>query len=279
MPAPVSPFPKTPYIINYPSGLTLAMNTGVTANGRRKLVWCDDFDSGVLDPDRWFAETGDGSQYGLNGWGNDELQWYLPRNVQLLNNHLVITARKESQNGFSYCSGKIITRDRFAFCHGRIEARIRLPGGQGLWPALWLMPQNNKYGTWAASGEIDVVEAVNLDVDGNNDIHATIHYGGIHPHNLSSDQSFTLASSASENFHVYALEWEQYEMRWYVDDMHYFTKNNWSTHGAAYPAPFDQPFYILLNVAVGGTWPGSPDSSTIFPVSMEVDFIRVYSGD
>jgi len=197
----------------------------------------------------------------------------------LENGMLVITAREEFSNSKNYTSARINTRDRFAFRYGRIEARIRLPGGQGLWPAFWLLPQDDVYGTWAASGEIDIMEAVNLGVAANNSVHGTLHYGGQWPNNVFTGSEYVVATDATAEFHVYALEWDATEIRWYVDDVLYATQNSWSTTGAPFPAPFDQHFHILLNVAVGGNWPGAPDASTVFPVTMEVDYVRVYSGE
>ena len=139
------------------------------------LVWSDEFDALQLDPETWFFETGDGSQYGIPGWGNNELQWYLPNSAQLENGKLVITAREEASNGKSYTSARINTRDRFALRYGRIEARIRLPGGQGIWPAFWMLPQDNVYGGWAASGEIDIMEYVSRFP---NEVFGTIHGPG-----------------------------------------------------------------------------------------------------
>jgi len=242
-------------------------------------VWSDEFSALQLDPETWFFESGDGSQYGLNGWGNNELQWYLPDSVELANGMLTITARQESQNGYNFTSARLHTRDRFAFRYGRIEARIRLPGGQGLWPAFWLMPQDEVYGGWAASGEIDIIEAVNLGGTGGNEVHGTLHYGGAWPNNLFTGNQYLVATSATDEFHDYALEWDVAEIRWYVDDVLYATQNVWTSTGAPYPAPFDQYFYIILNVAVGGNFPGAPDAGTTFPVTMDVDYIRVYSGD
>ncbi|MBT8098689.1 MAG: glycoside hydrolase family 16 protein, partial [Gammaproteobacteria bacterium] len=191
----------------------------------------------------------------------------------------VITARNENSNGRNYTSARLHTRDRVAVRYGRIEARIRLPGGQGIWPAFWMLPQDDVYGGWAASGEVDILEAVNLGGSGGNTVHGTIHYGGEWPNNTFSGGEYTVPMDASANFHVYALEWDETEMRWYVDDVLYSMKNAWSTTAAAFPAPFDQHFYILFNVAVGGNWPGAPDASTIFPVTMEVDYVRVYTGE
>ena len=157
--------------------------------------------------------------------------------------------------------------------------RAKLPSGKGLWPAFWLLPQDDTYGTWAASGEIDVMEAVNLGDSGGNTIYGTLHYGGESPNNVFTDEQYTVATDATTEFHDYALEWDETEMRWYVDGVLYAMQNSWYTASAAFPAPFDQPFYILINVAVGGNFPGAPHASTIFPVSMEVDYVRVYSGE
>jgi beta-glucanase (GH16 family) len=242
------------------------------------LVWSDEFDGAQLDPETWFFESGDGSQYGIPGWGNNELQWYLPDSAELANGRLIITAREESQSGKNYTSARINTRDRFAFRYGRVEARIRLPGGQGLWPAFWLLPQDDTYGTWAASGEIDVVEAVNLGVSGGNTVVGTIHYGGEWPNNLFTSNQYLVSSDATTDFHDYALEWDDTEIRWFVDGVLYAVQNSWSTTSAPFPAPFDERFYILLNVAVGGNFPGPPVASTVFPVIMEVEYVRVFSG-
>ena len=243
------------------------------------LVWSDEFDAARLDPEVWFFETGDGSQYGIPGWGNNELEWYLPDSAQLENGLLRITARQESRSGKNYTSARINTRDRFAFRYGRIEASIRLPGGQGVWPAFWLMPQDDVYGTWAASGELDIMEAINLGGTGGNTVHGTIHYGGEWPNNVFSGNSYDVPTSMTDEFHTYAVEWDETEIRWYADDVLYSMKNSWSTTNAAFPAPFDQPFYVILNLAVGGNWPGSPDGNTQFPAIMEVDYVRVYSGE
>jgi beta-glucanase (GH16 family) len=242
------------------------------------LVWSDEFDAPRLDPENWYFESGDGSQYGIPGWGNNELQWYLPDSAALSNGTLLITARRESRNGKDYTSARINTRDRFAFRYGRIEARIKLPRGQGLWPAFWLLPQDNVYGTWAASGEIDIVEARNPGATGGNSIYGVLHYGGQYPNNVSSGESYAVASDVTADFHTYALEWDETEMRWYVNDILFAVRNTWFTSAAPFPAPFDQQFYVLLNLAVGGNFPGPPNASTVFPATMAVDYVRVYSG-
>lgn len=275
----VTPPPTQVNINNSNPVLTIASNSAVAPGDTLSLVWSDEFDGAKLDPEVWFFESGDGSQYGIPGWGNDELQWYLTDNAELRAGRLVINARNETSNGKDYTSARISTIDRFAFRYGRIEARIRLPGGQGLWPALWLLPQDNAYGTWAASGEIDIMEAVNLGAAGGNTVHGTIHYGGEWPDNVISGNEYEVATDATAEFHDYALEWDTTEMRWYVDGVLYAMQNTWWTPAADFPAPFDQPFYILLNIAVGGKFPGAPDAATTFPVSMEVEYVRVYSGE
>ena len=283
--APINPTPNTntsATITTDAFGLTTALNTKLIPSGSKFLVWSEEFNGSSLDSNLWFSETGDGSQYGLSGWGNNELQWYLPANATVAAGKLTITTKKETQNGYDYNSARIITRDKFAFRYGRIEASIRLPAGQGIWPAFWLLPQASPspYGTWAASGEIDIMEAVNPAATGGNTIYGTIHYGGQFPANVFSGEQFVAASSITANFHSYALEWDEFEIRWYLDDELYAVRNTWSSTGGAFPAPFNEPFYILLNTAVGGNFPGAPNASTaVTPVTMEVDYIRVYSGD
>ena len=266
--------------INDPT-LTIAENFPVTPGDTLTLVWSDEFDAASLDPETWFFATGDGTEAGLpGGWGNAELQYYLPDNAQIENGVLKITARIESIGGLNYTSARINTEDRFAFRYGRIEASIKLPSGQGLWPAFWMLPQDSPYGEWAAKGEIDVVEAVNLDGTNGNEIFATIHYGGEFPANQSSSVTYVPGPDVTEDFHTYALEWDETEIRWYFDDSLYAVQNNWfSTAAPGTAAPFDQPFHILLNLAVGGNFPGFAVDSSVFPATMEVDWVRVYSGE
>jgi beta-glucanase (GH16 family) len=258
---PSSPPPAADININIDNPtLVLVDNAPATAGGGLDLVWSDEFDASQLDPEVWFFERGDGSQYGIPGWGNNELQYYLEDSARLENGLLVITAREEDVGGKRFTSARINTRDRFAFRYGRVEARMRLPGGQGLWPAFWLLPQDDVYGGWAASGEIDIMEAVNLGGAGGNNVHGTIHFGGAWPDNQFTGSSYLVSTDATAEFHTYALEWDPNELRWYVDDVLFAMQNAWSTTGGPYPAPFDQPFYLLLNVAVGGNFPGAPES-------------------
>ena len=265
--------------INNPT-LNMPATFEVSPGDALTLVWSDEFDGAQLDPETWFFATGDGTEKGLpGGWGNNELQHYLPDSAQLENGVLVITARREVVEGRNFTSARINTEDRFAFKYGRIEASIKLPVGQGLWPAFWMLPQDTPYGGWAASGEIDIVETVNLDGSGGDQIHGTLHFGGEFPANSSAGEAYTPSADITADFHTYAVEWDEFEMRWYFDGVQFAMQNAWTSTAAPFPAPFDQPFHILLNLAVGGNWPGSPDGTTVFPATMEVDWVRVYSGE
>ena len=241
------------------------------------LVWSDDFDGTALDATRWSAQVGDGCDLGICGWGNNELQWYQASNATVANGLLTITARQESVGGKNFTSARIRTLGKGDWTYGRFEIRARLPRGQGLWPAIWMLPSDNVYGGWAASGEIDITELVGHEPAR---VHGTLHYGGEAPANTSSGDWYQLDSGTfADDFHVFALEWEDGEIRWYVDGDHYQTQTQWSSSNGAYPAPFDQEFHLLLNVAVGGNWPGNPDLTTAFPQTMEVDYVRVYRRD
>lgn len=236
------------------------------------LVWADEFDGASLDEQKWGYAIGTGCPQ-LCGWGNGELQYYTNEegNVNLQDGRLIITAKEESFEGSDYTSGRIQTKDLAAFASGRIEASIKLPEGQGLWPAFWMLPQEQVYGGWPLSGEIDIMEMLGQEP---NVAHGTIHYGGQWPFNMYQGNSYNSPGSLTSDFHVYAVEWNESGIYWYVDEVLYSTKT--ADNLGDMPWRFDQNFYLLLNVAVGGYWPGYPDASTQFPQSMEVDYVRVY---
>jgi beta-glucanase (GH16 family) len=176
------------------------------------------------------------------------------------------------------------TRGFFSQKYGRFEFRAKLPSGKGYWPALWLMPAKSAYGGWAASGEIDVME---IRGDDPATVLGTIHYGGRSPHNAHSNGPqfhFPPGQSAASDFHVYAVDWTTNAIKWSVDGHVYETQTNWwsasdsadLTRRNPYPAPFDQPFYIILNLAIGGNFDGNPDAATVFPGEMQVDYVRAY---
>ena len=238
------------------------------------LAWNDEFDGSSIDQTKWQHEIN------ANGGGNNELQYYTARlaNSRVEEGILVIEALSEqftdSQGTRDYTSAKMTTRGRGDWLYGRFEVRAKLPVGKGLWPAIWMMPTDNEYGGWAASGEIDIMEIIGNQPD---KIHGTLHYGGVYPTNRSSGTSHVLPTgSAHSSFHTYVVEWDESEIRWFVDDFQFARQTSWSTTGHPFPAPFDKRFYMILNVAVGGNWPGSPDPTTVFPQRMEVDYVRVF---
>jgi beta-glucanase (GH16 family) len=245
------------------------------------LVWSDEFDDNTIDPAKWTFDLTNGASVNNPGWGNNELQYYTsrPDNVKEENGRLVITARKENYEGFGYTSSRIKTKGLFSKTYGKFEIRAKTPAGKGLWPAIWMLPENSAYGVWAASGELDIMETWGSRPD---TIAGTIHYGQQWPGNTHSGNEYKFTDSTTQQFHTYSIEWEPNEIRWYVDGILYSTKNDWYSRSQnepanyAYPAPFDQPFHLLMNLAVGGNFDGDPTPDTVFPQAMEIDYVRVY---
>ncbi len=243
----------------------------------RTLIWSDEFngpDGSMPDPAKWAVVT-NGS-----GYGNRELEYYTdrPSNIHEEDGKLVISARRESFNGpdglvRGYTSARIESQGRFQLKYGRIEARIKIPQGQGLWPAFWMLGSDYDRIGWPACGEIDIMENVGFEPSR---IHGSLHgpgYSGGHP--LSGFYTLPNQGRFSEGFHVFAIEWEPETVRFYVDDILYETQTADNVPAGARWA-FDHPFFLVLNVAVGGYWPGDPDASTPFPATMLVDYVRVY---
>lgn len=252
---------------------------GSTAvQGQPTLIWSDEFDAATLNTVTWEPMIGDGSAYGNPGWGNNELQYYTdrPSNVFLSGGYLHIVAREENFGGSAYTSARLRTLNNQDFRYGRLEARIKLPNGQGIWPAFWMLPTGSPYGGWAASGEIDIMESVNAMTT----VYGTLHFGGEWPNNTSAGGTYIPGGALSQAFHIYGIEWDPDEIRWYYDGLLYHTETSSTWYSDAAPgnprAPFDQDFHLLLNVAVGGNFPGPPDGSTSFPQEMLVDWVRVY---
>lgn len=260
-----------------------------TSGSNWSLVWSDEFEGSSLNAENWNIETGDGSQYGLTGWGNNELQWYSDDNITVADGMLIITAKEEASNGYAYTSGRMRSDHKVDIKYGRIEAKIKAPLGQGLWSAFWMLPTDSQYGGWASGGEIDIMEVLNAGTSDSSDVtHGTIHFGMAWPLNSSAGEDTSV--TVIEDFHLYAVEWEQDEIRWYIDDLHYATvtsENWWSYYYdsqergyvSAPAGPFNQNFHMLLNLAVGGNWPGSPNGETDFDAEMVVDYVRVYECD
>jgi beta-glucanase (GH16 family) len=246
-------------------------------SGTWTLSWSDEFngaDGSAPDATKWAFDLGGG------GWGNQELETYTNRtqNVQVQGGNLVITAARETFTGSDgitrdYTSGRIKTLGLFAQRNGRFEARIKIPRGQGMWPAFWLLGQDLATNGWPTCGEIDILENV-----GNQPTKA---FGSLHGPGYSGGNaltgSYTLPTGAlADDYHVYAVEWEGTQIKFYVDDNLYETRTS-----ADMPTGgiwvFDHPFFLVLNLAVGGNWPGSPDGTTSFPQKMLVDYVRVYT--
>jgi beta-glucanase (GH16 family) len=243
------------------------------------LAWSDEFngaDGSSPDASKWTYDTGG------NGWGNNELEYYTNRtqNAQIKGGDLVITAQKETYTGSdgvtrNYTSARLKTQGLFNQAYGRFEARIKIPAGQGMWPAFWMLGNDISSVHWPKCGEIDIMENIGKEP-------GTVH-GSLHSSSTTtrtSDASAPFSLPAGQNFagdfHLYAVEWEPSTIRFYVDSNLYgtFTQSQWPAGGAW---TFDHPFFILLNVAVGGDWPGSPDNTTVFPQQMLVDYVRVYT--
>jgi beta-glucanase (GH16 family) len=267
-----------------------------------KLTWGDEFDGKGIDPAKWDFDIGNGFfNYDANqwiaGWGNEELQYYTrePENAFVKEGVLHVRAVKESLHGCGYTSARLRSKKRdgtalFNQTYGRFEFRAKLPTGRGVWPALWMLPQDEKYGPWPASGEIDVMEARGQEPT---KVLGTLHHGARWPANTHTGREFVFPEGSTfADFHVYAVEWEPGEIKWLVDGKPYATQSFWwsssktdGTRGVnpraegdlnPWPAPFDQPFYLIMNVAVGGKFLGKPDKATVFPADMLVDYVRVY---
>ena len=239
------------------------------------FVWGDEFNGDSLNEKTWTRETHE------KGWVNHELQEYKAdeKYAYVKNGMLIIQPVKEEKDGqVKYYSGRVNTCDKFTCRYGRIEARIKTPEGKGFLPAFWMLPNR---GRWPIGGEIDIMEIVGGQ---ENSVHGTLHFGN--PHDMRQG-SYTFDDiELSDDFHVYACEWEPGKISFYIDDILFFTESDWFSAPAAtlvydYPAPFNKPFYIIFNVAVGGDWPGDPDEKTKFDkhAQMRVDWVRVYQKD
>jgi len=246
--------------------------------GEWRLLWSDEFngpDGSMPDPTKWRIVQ-DGS-----GFGNQELEYYtnLPANLHIEGGKLVITARKERFKGpdgieRDYTSARLETAGHFQQKYGRFEARIKLPGGQGIWPAFWMLGSDFPSAGWPACGELDIMENVGLEPG---KIHGTLHgpgYSGNNP--LTGAYTLPNHEAMSNDFHVFAVDWMPDAIRFYVDG-HLFETQTVDSIPSSKRWVFDHPFYILLNLAVGGGWPGSPDAKTPFPATMLVDYVRVYA--
>ncbi len=242
-----------------------------------ELVWSDEFNGpsdSAVDQSKWVFDLGG------KGWGNQELESYTnrPQNVYIQDGNLVIQVRQENYTGAdgvsrNYTSARLKTAGKFSQTYGRFEARIKIPFGQGLWPAFWMLGEHTEKIGWPDAGEIDIMENIGKEPS---TVHGTIHGPG-YSGDSGIGASFTLPGNRrfADDFHIYAVEWEPDTIRFYVDDQLYETRMP-SNLPAGRKWVYDHPFFLLLNVAVGGDWPGNPDATTVFPQTMLVDYVRVY---
>lgn len=250
---------------------SFATLSAAPARAQYTLVWEDNFDGTSVDPAKWSFQTGTGCPT-VCGWGNNELEYYRAENATVTGGLLTITAKQQAFGGKSYTSARMRSQGLADFTYGKIEMRAKLPIGRGLWPAFWMLPTSSPYGNWPVSGEIDIMEYVGHQPS---QVFGTLHYGN--PNQIYSSTSTSLASGTfHDGFHTFAIEWEPNRIRWLLDGVQYACKSNWISSAAGYPAPFDKPFHMLLNLAVGGNLPGSPDASTVFPQEFVIDWVRVW---
>jgi beta-glucanase (GH16 family) len=235
------------------------------------LVWLDEFNGNSLNTANWSNQNGDGCP-SLCGWGNNELEYYRSENNWIEDGCLFIEAREESFGGREYTSSRLISQDNFSFTYGRVDIRAILPKGQGLWPALWMLGSNITTVGWPKCGEIDIMELVG-GPGSDDEVHGTLHWEneGTYVSNTSGPWSLNSGTFADE-FHVFSITWNSSEITWYVDDIKIHSIDITDPTFSA----FHTDFYFILNVAVGGNWPGSPDATTVFPQQMRVDYIRVF---
>ena len=238
------------------------------------LVWHDEFDDDELDLAKWSHEIGG------HGFGNNELQYYTDSDTNsfLRDGNLVIKANVVPQGVNSskglryYTSARLRTKEKGDWLYGRIDVKAKIALGQGIWPAIWMLPTDWRYGGWPASGEIDIMEHVGYDPGG---IHLSVHTEAYN-HMLNNQRTaYKSLDGISDNYHLYSIEWYADRIDFFIDDVKYFMFTN-DGAGNFRTWPFDQRFHLLINIAVGGQWPGSPDNSTKFPSEMLIDFVRVY---
>lgn len=244
-----------------------------------QLKWMDDFEETALNTDNWNVETHE------PGWVNSELQEYVDstENIYVKDGNLIIKPIKtvDEEGNVSYTSGRVNTQNKQDFTYGLFEVRAKVPEGQGYLPAFWMMPTNeNLYGQWPRCGEIDIMEVMGQE---NNKAYGTIHYGN--PHSESQGTYVLSQGNYTNSYHVFSCEWEPGKIKWYVDGVLYHEESDWysTTVGqgtVSYPAPFDQPFYMILNLAVGGSWVGNPNEDTDFEnQAFVIDYVKAYQKD
>jgi len=224
-----------------------------------QLVWADEFNSRAVDTANWNFEVGG------QGWGNHEQEYYQAANATVANGNLIISGRKENIQSNQYTSSRMTTKGKHEFLYGKIEARIKIPVGQGFWPAFWLLGANIDAVGWPACGETDIMEHINTD---------SLIYGTLHWDNNGHVQKGDTVASTPAGYHIYAVEWDSASIRWYIDGIKYHEVDIHNNVNST--DEFHKPFFILLNLALGGDWPGQVIDDSKLPAKMYVDYVRVY---
>lgn len=240
---------------------------GATSYPGMTLAWSDEFTANYINTNNWSYDIGG------SGWGNNELEYYTNsnKNAYTTGGYLVIEARKETMGTNNYTSARMISKDKKTFTYGRIDFRAKLPKGQGVWPALWMLGNNIGTTPWPACGEIDIMELLGHEPQ---KTYGTIHWGAAGGGSTHIGGNYSLSSlTFNDKFHLFSLKWEADKMTFLIDDVPFFTANKSQVNGNY---PFDKPFFFIMNVAVGGNWPGNPDATTVFPQRMIVDYVRVF---
>jgi beta-glucanase (GH16 family) len=256
--------------------LFLCVSYNTSAQSRYKtLVWSDEFaGNGLPDSSKWGYDAGRGCPQNC-GWGNNELQYYTVKrtnNARVENGRLIIEAHKEAFENTAYTSARLVSKNKGDWKYGRIEVRAKLPVGRGIWPAIWMLPTKWEYGGWPHSGEIDIMENVGYLPDS---LYGTVHTNSYNGMKGTQKGNHTPVYDLSTAFHVFAIEWTEEAISFFVDDKKYFVFANDRAGSDGWP--FDKEFHLLLNVAVGGNWGGKKGvDESIFPQRMEVDYVRVY---
>ncbi|MBC3786262.1 glycoside hydrolase family 16 protein [Spirosoma utsteinense] len=264
------PTVQPPVVVAPPVSTTTV--PGVVTPVARKLVWADEFDkNGLPDSTKW------GYDVGGNGWGNNELQFYTKErkeNARIEKGNLIIEAHKESYQGRNYTSARLLTQKTATWRYGRMEVRAKLPSGLGTWPAIWMLGENIPTAGWPLCGEIDIMEHVGYE---EGVVHGTLHTEAYNHGKGTQKEGKTTVPTATSAFHVYAIDWTRNQIDFYVDDQKYYSMNAQTTGGTQQQWPFTQPFFMILNLAVGGNWGGQKGvDERIWPQRMEVDYVRVY---
>lgn len=230
------------------------------------LVWADEFEGTSLNDKYWNYEIGNN-----NGWGNNELEYYKKENTTVKDGYLTIEARQENNGASTYTSSRLTTQDKFNVKYGRVDIRALLPKGQGIWPALWMLGKNIRQVSWPKCGEIDIMELIG-GTGNDNTVYGTAHWDNNNSHAQYGGNTKLAAGVFNDEFHVFSIVWDARKIVWYVDDKQFHIIDT----TPAGLSEFQEEYFLLVNLAVGGDWPGKPNSATVFPQQMKVDYIRVF---